>query len=76
MVAGKLISSSRLSRTLLTFSPSRQAIKKYVRANNNVDAAAAGFDRFFNEAITKGVKAGEFEQPKGMHLCYEVFRSC
>lgn len=44
---------------------SRQAIKAYVRANNNIDKSSTQFDRFFNDAIKRGVDAGDFIQPKG-----------
>ncbi|KAJ5162376.1 Histone H1 [Penicillium capsulatum] len=49
---------------------SRQAIKKYVIANNKLAIASQGaFDAQFNKAIKSGVDKGEFTQPKGMfHL--------
>ncbi|KAG7662919.1 uncharacterized protein J8A68_003545 [[Candida] subhashii] len=42
---------------------SRQAIKKYVQANN--DLKAANFDALFNAALRRGVETGDFLQPKG-----------
>jgi len=42
---------------------SRQALKKYIKANNKVNEG--NFDRSFNTALAKGVKAGKFVQPKG-----------
>lgn len=48
------------------FSSSRQAIKKYVIANNKLAIASQGaFDAQFNKAIKSGVDKGEFTQPKG-----------
>ncbi|RKU45637.1 hypothetical protein DL546_001571 [Coniochaeta pulveracea] len=46
---------------------SRQALKKYVRANNNIspDMPTAMFDSLFNRALKAGVEKGVFEQPKG-----------
>lgn len=45
---------------------SRQSIKKYVLANNNITVASpAAFDAQFNKAIKAGVEKGEFTQPKG-----------
>ncbi|OQD76827.1 hypothetical protein PENDEC_c003G01513 [Penicillium decumbens] len=45
---------------------SRQAIKKYVTANNKVTfASQSAFDAQFNKAIKTGVEKGEFTQPKG-----------
>ncbi|KAJ5819768.1 Histone H1 [Penicillium riverlandense] len=45
---------------------SRQAIKKYVTANNKLNVASqATFDAQFNKAIKAGVEKGEFTQPKG-----------
>jgi linker histone H1 and H5 family len=47
---------------------SRQAIKKYVKANNKglTITSEASFDVMFNKAIKTGVEKGEFTQPKGM----------
>lgn len=42
---------------------SRQAIKKYVQANN--DVKAVNFDALFNAALRRGVESGDFLQPKG-----------
>nr|KMM66035.1 hypothetical protein, variant [Coccidioides posadasii RMSCC 3488] len=45
---------------------SRQALKKYVRNNNNISYASQGaFDVQFNRALKAGVEKGEFLQPKG-----------
>jgi hypothetical protein len=45
---------------------SRQAIKKYVKANNKVQfASETQFDSMFNKALKSGVEKGEFTQPKG-----------
>jgi len=44
---------------------SRQSLKKYVRANNTINATDAMFDSLFNTALKKGVDKGVFEQPKG-----------
>ena len=45
---------------------SRQAIKKYVQANNKISAASpAVFDSQFNRSLKAGVENGDFAQPKG-----------
>ncbi|KAJ9637640.1 uncharacterized protein PV06_09406 [Exophiala oligosperma] len=45
---------------------SRQAIKKYVKANNNVTITSESqFDSLFNKALKSGVEKGDFQQPKG-----------
>lgn len=45
---------------------SRQAIKKYVLANNNINASSTNvFDSQFNRSIRAGVDSGDFTQPKG-----------
>merc|ERR1712230_308253 len=45
---------------------SRQAIKKYVKANNNVTITSeTQFDSLFNKALKSGVEKGDFQQPKG-----------
>merc|ERR1711977_514858 len=44
---------------------SRIALKKYVRANNKINAADAMFDSLFNRALKAGVEKGVFAQPKG-----------
>lgn len=51
---------------VLTSNNSRQAIKKYVQANNKIPAQGASFDAQFNKAIKSGVDKGDFLQPKGM----------
>lgn len=83
MVAGKLPSAAILSQTRLLFfgqrncfldsaanscvSRSRQAIKKYVKANNKITITSeAQFDSMFNKALKTGVEKGDFTQPKGM----------
>jgi hypothetical protein len=51
--------------TCLTLN-SRQAIKKYVKANNKVQfTSETQFDSMFNKALKSGVDKGEFTQPKG-----------
>jgi len=46
---------------------SRQAIKKYVKANNKITITSeAQFDSMFNKALKSGVDKGDFTQPKGM----------
>lgn len=42
---------------------SRQAIKKYITANHNIDETR--FNGQFNLAISRGVEAGDWTQPKG-----------
>ncbi|KAF4305248.1 Histone H1/H5 [Botryosphaeria dothidea] len=45
---------------------SRQAIKKYVKANNKIgDITDAQFNSHVNRAIQQGVEKGHFDQPKG-----------
>ncbi|EXJ78002.1 hypothetical protein A1O3_09161 [Capronia epimyces CBS 606.96] len=45
---------------------SRQAIKKYVKANNNITVTSeTQFDSLFNKALKSGVEKGDFQQPKG-----------
>lgn len=44
---------------------SRVALKKYVKANNNINATDKMFDSLFNKALKSGVEKGEFSQPKG-----------
>jgi hypothetical protein len=45
---------------------SRQSLKKYVKANNTINATDNMFDALFNKALKVGVEKGVFEQPKGM----------
>lgn len=53
------------SRTYTRVS-SRQAIKKYVRANNTLgDISDNTFNTRINKAIENGEKSGDFERPKG-----------
>jgi hypothetical protein len=48
---------------------SRQAIKKYVKANNKVKyTSEAQFDSMFNRSLKAGVEKGDFAQPKGTSL--------
>jgi hypothetical protein len=47
---------------------SRVALKKYVKANNNITATDKMFDSLFNKALKAGVEKGEFAQPKGKLL--------
>jgi len=44
---------------------SRVALKKYVKANNSINATDKMFDSLFNKALKSGVEKGEFSQPKG-----------
>lgn len=45
---------------------SRQSLKKYVKANNNLTTVTANmFDSLFNKALKNGVEKGVFAQPKG-----------
>ena len=45
---------------------SRQAVKKYVKANNNITVSSeTQFDSLFNRALKSGVDSGDFSQPKG-----------
>lgn len=45
---------------------SRQSLKKYVKANNNIQAQTDSmFDSLFNRALKAGVDKGVFVQPKG-----------
>ncbi|CAI4773962.1 ASN_HP2_G0051940.mRNA.1.CDS.1 [Saccharomyces cerevisiae] len=44
---------------------SRPALKKFIKENYPIVGSASNFDLYFNNAIKKGVEAGDFEQPKG-----------
>src|SRR5436305_1648780 len=77
MVAGKLAAPrGRFDIGALIAHPanslnliSRQAIKKYVKANNKVQfTSETQFDSMFNKALKSGVEKGEFTQPKGQTL--------
>lgn len=47
-------------------SNSRQAIKKYVRANNKLGSTTdAAFDKHISHALKHGEDTGDFERPKG-----------
>lgn len=51
---------------LANISDSRQAIKKYVKANNKITTTSeTQFDSLFNKALKSGVEKGDFSQPKG-----------
>jgi len=47
------------------YGSSRQALKKYVKANNTITVTDNMFDSLFNKALKVGVEKGIFEQPKG-----------
>lgn len=56
---------------------SRVALKKYVKANNNINATDKMFDVLFNKALKTGVEKGEFSQPKGKCLqCLIIEAHC
>ncbi|KAF4508595.1 hypothetical protein G6O67_004952 [Ophiocordyceps sinensis] len=44
---------------------SRQSLKKYVKANNQLNVSDNMFDSLFNKALKAGVDKGAFAQPKG-----------
>ncbi|CAI4052876.1 hypothetical protein N7582_005583 [Saccharomyces uvarum] len=44
---------------------SRPALKKFIKENYPIVGSTSNFDLYFNNAIKKGVEAGDFEQPKG-----------
>ncbi|PHH80278.1 hypothetical protein CDD82_1880 [Ophiocordyceps australis] len=45
---------------------SRQSLKKYVKANNQLNVSSDNmFDSLFNKALKSGVEKGVFAQPKG-----------
>jgi hypothetical protein len=53
---------------MLTCASSRQAIKKYINANNNITGMT---EAAFNKHISRALEVGEgkvFEFPKGMYL--------
>ena len=52
-------------RTITDVPSSRVALKKYVKANNSINATDKMFDSLFNKALKSGVEKGEFAQPKG-----------
>lgn len=63
-----------LARTVANLTPrSRQSLKKYVRANNNITVSDNMFDSLFNKALKAGVEKGVFEQPKGMSFVRSWF---
>ncbi|KAK4890754.1 hypothetical protein LTR27_010573 [Elasticomyces elasticus] len=44
---------------------SRQALQKYVQANNNLNITDARFRALFNAALARGSESGVFARPKG-----------
>jgi hypothetical protein len=59
------------------FCHSRVALKKYVKANNKINATDKMFDALFNKALKTGVEKGEFSQPKGeCHYCLNIEARC
>ncbi|KAK1977928.1 hypothetical protein LZ30DRAFT_730444 [Colletotrichum cereale] len=53
---------------------SRQSLKKYVKANNQINTVSDNmFDSLFNKAIRAGVEKGVFEQPKGTSNPHPLF---
>jgi hypothetical protein len=46
-------------------------LKKYVKANNTINATDNMFDSLFNKALKAGVDKGIFEQPKGMSYSFD-----
>lgn len=55
---------------------SRQALKKYILANNKTSAATpAVFDNQFNKALRTGVEKGDFTQPKGKQFSQPDFKT-
>lgn len=59
--------SSELCQLTCPFVNSRQAIKKYIRANNDLGATTdSQFSSFVNRALTSGEEQGHFSRPKGM----------
>lgn len=57
---------------LLTWlSSSRQAIQKYIRANNDVGTISDNmYKSLVNRAISTGEEKGEFTRPKGMFFSF------
>lgn len=54
------------SADALSLNNSRQTLKKYVKANNNIgDISDAVFTTQFNKALMKGSDSGVFSRPKG-----------
>jgi hypothetical protein len=61
--------SSHGSRARADHDSSRQAIQKYIKANNNVgNLSDTAFKGHVNRAIAHGVEKGIFLQPKGKCL--------
>lgn len=55
-------------------SPSRQAISKYLKANNDIGSPSdAMFKARFNGAIRKGLDNGDFTFPKGEFYTFASF---
>jgi hypothetical protein len=48
---------------------SRQAIQKYIKANNKIgNVSDTAFKGHVNRAITSGEEKGDFSRPKGTYL--------
>jgi histone H1/5 len=72
-IASRHASVATYLRLTLTNFNSRQAIQKYIKANNKVgNVSDAAFKSHVNRAIASGVEKGDFSQPKGMFApsCY------
>jgi linker histone H1 and H5 family len=63
---GRILVSGHLANHI--HHDSRQAIKKYVKANNKglTVTSEAQFDAMFNKALKTGVEKDDFKQPKGI----------
>lgn len=58
------------NNTLTLVPCSRQAIQKYIKANNELgNPTDAMFKSRVNAAIRKGFESGDFSFPKGMSFC-------
>jgi hypothetical protein len=63
--------ATRLSHCLLTFPCSRQAIQKYILANNKLgNLSDTAFRSHVNRAIASGEEKGDFARPKGEYLSH------
>lgn len=57
-------------RLTCVFCCSRQAIKKYILANNNLGATTdAAYNTHLSRALSSGEQQGVFSRPKGMFCC-------
>lgn len=55
---------------------SRQAIKKYIQANNKLAGTTdAAFTSHMSRALASGKQSGVFEQPKGMYAALFSFQA-